>query len=134
MGAGTCRPEQVDLQRDGFYGPAADPSGFRPDRRNCSASSSRPLPSQRLGQSPGGIPVAGVDPGAQPVQITALEHPPGQRPGSTAAACTGEDGHCFPGVVQGTAVALQFGQVPGRGAVSGVGPGAQLVHVIVRVQ
>src|SRR5262249_22102377 len=148
-----ARDLEVLPSRPRHHAQAVDPSGPKPNRRNRSASSSRPCwistpgssraayqspvdpgaqymfgpvqaatPGQQPGQVPGGVPVVGVSPSAQPVQVAAVGHQqpvqlPGQLIGGVPPADYGQ----------------QPGQLPGGGLVAGVGPGAQHLFGLVQV-
>jgi hypothetical protein len=55
---------------------------------------------QQPGQFPGGILVADIDPGAQPVQVTPLGQQPGQRHGGVLVAGVGQAAQDLLGLVQ----------------------------------
>ncbi len=74
-----------NLRRYAPHPQAADPSGFKPNRRNRSASWPGLL-SQQSGQPCSGIPVARVGPGAQLVQVAAVGQQPGQPLGGIPVA------------------------------------------------
>ena len=75
---------------------------------------------QQLGQLPGGIPVAGVGPGAQLVQVPAVGQQPGQLHGGVPVAGVGPGAQ----LVQVPAPGQQIGQPHGGVPVAGVGGAA----------
>ena len=93
----------------------------------------RPRPGRRARPAawplPGGVPLARVGPGAQPVQVAAFAQQVGQLPGGAIVPAIGQGPQDLCGRVQVAALGQQPGQLQGGVPVTSVGPGAQPVQV-----
>ena len=88
-----------------------------------------PAPGQQIGQPPGGGPVAGVGPGAQPVQVAPFGQQIGQPIGDVRSPASARARRTRSAPSRSSRSLQQAGQPLGGGPVAGVGPGAQPVQV-----